>query len=64
MVAEGIAELTAVAADPHDVTVEELAKIYRLVVGEHPDWDDFRAAMVKDRRLVLRLRVSRVYGTA
>jgi PPOX class probable F420-dependent enzyme len=64
VVAEGIAELTPVAADPHDATVEELAEIYRLVIGEHPDWDDFRAAMVKDRRLVLRLRVSRVYGTA
>jgi PPOX class probable F420-dependent enzyme len=64
VVAEGIAELTPVAADPHDATVEELAEIYRLVLGEHPDWDDFRAAMVRDRRLVLRLRVSRVYGTA
>jgi PPOX class probable F420-dependent enzyme len=64
VVAEGRAELTPVAADPGDATVEELAEIYRLVLGEHPDWDDFRAAMVKDRRLVLRLRVERVYGTA
>ncbi|MGH3390599.1 MAG: PPOX class F420-dependent oxidoreductase [Actinomadura sp.] len=64
VVAEGLAELSPVAADPHDATVEELIEVYRLVNGEHPDWDDFRAAMVKDRRLVLRLRVARVYGTA
>ncbi|CAM5714733.1 PPOX class probable F420-dependent enzyme OS=Streptomyces griseomycini OX=66895 GN=FHS37_005850 PE=4 SV=1 [Streptomyces griseomycini] len=61
-VAEGTAELSAVAADPHDEAVEELVRLYRDVNGEHPDWDDYRAAMVRDRRLVLRLRVERVYG--
>lgn len=63
-VAEGSADLTPVAADPHDDTVEELVRLYRDVNGEHPDWDDFRAAMVRDRRLVLRLRVERAYGVA
>ena len=61
-VAEGTAELTPVAQDPHDETVEELVRLYRDVLGEHPDWDDFRAAMVRDGRLVLRLRVERAYG--
>ncbi|MER7577086.1 PPOX class F420-dependent oxidoreductase [Streptomyces sp. NPDC126514] len=61
-VAEGTADLTPVAEDPYDETVEELVRLYRDVQGEHPDWDDFRAAMVRDRRLVLRLRVDRVYG--
>ncbi|MEU1459871.1 PPOX class F420-dependent oxidoreductase [Streptomyces sp. NPDC005727] len=61
-VAEGTAELSPVARDPHDETVEELVRLYRDVSGEHPDWDDYRAAMVRDRRLVLRLRVERVYG--
>ena len=63
-VADGIAELTPVATDPGDATVEELIEVYRAIAGEHPDWDDFRRAMVADRRLVLRLRVERVYGTA
>ncbi|AHD23453.1 pyridoxine 5'-phosphate oxidase [Rhodococcus pyridinivorans SB3094] len=63
-VAEGEAELTPVAADPHDDTVEQLVELYRAVQGEHPDWDDFRAAMVADRRLLLRVRVSRFYGAA
>ncbi|MGJ5751920.1 PPOX class probable F420-dependent enzyme [Streptomyces puniciscabiei] len=61
-VAEGTAELSPVARDPHDATVEELIRLYRDVQGEHPDWDDYRAAMVRDRRLVVRLRVDRVYG--
>ncbi len=61
-VAEGTADLSPVAEDPHDATVEELVRLYRDVLGEHPDWDDFRAAMVRDRRLVLRLGVERAYG--
>ncbi|MEU7053980.1 PPOX class F420-dependent oxidoreductase [Streptomyces eurythermus] len=61
-VAEGTAELTPVAADPGDETVAELERLYRDVLGEHPDWDDFRSAMVRDRRLVLRLHVERAYG--
>jgi PPOX class probable F420-dependent enzyme len=61
-VVEGTADLSPVAKDPHDDTVEELIRLYRDVVGEHPDWDDYRAAMIRDRRLVLRLKVERVYG--
>jgi PPOX class probable F420-dependent enzyme len=62
VVAEGNAELSPVAAEPTDATVDELVEIYRAISGEHPDWDDFRAAMVQDRRLALRLPVERVYG--
>ncbi|MFF5493384.1 PPOX class F420-dependent oxidoreductase [Streptomyces aquilus] len=61
-VVEGTAELSPVAKDPYDDTVEELIRLYRDVQGEHPDWDDYRAAMVRDRRLVLRLKVERAYG--
>ena len=52
------------AADEHDATVEELIEVYRLINGEHPDWADYRAAMVRDERLVLTLRVERLYGWA
>jgi PPOX class probable F420-dependent enzyme len=61
-VAEGLAELSDVALDRADATVEELIEVYRGVQGEHPDWDDYRAAMVADRRLVVRLRVDHIYG--
>lgn len=64
VVADATAELTPVAEDTHDATVEALVELFRDVQGEHPDWDDYRAAMVRDRRLVLRLHVERVYGMA
>ncbi|SFP78062.1 PPOX class probable F420-dependent enzyme [Amycolatopsis arida] len=63
-VAEGTAELTPVATAPDDAVVEELVELYRTLQGEHPDWADYRAAMVREQRLVLRLRVERVYGMA
>jgi PPOX class probable F420-dependent enzyme len=59
---EGTAELTPVAADPHDATVEDLITYYRGVSGEHDDWDAYRAAMVRDRRLVVRFRPDHAYG--
>ncbi|MFY9916294.1 MAG: PPOX class F420-dependent oxidoreductase [Nocardioidaceae bacterium] len=62
-VVEGDMQLTATAVDPHDATVDELIEVFRLVAGkEHPDWDEYRAAMVADRRLVGRLKVTHAYG--
>ena len=62
-VVEATAELSSVAGDAHDATVEELIEVYRLVQGkEHPDWDDYRRAMVADERLIIRLHVERLYG--
>ncbi len=62
VVVEATVELSPVATDPHDATVDALVAYYRAGQGEHPDWEDFRAAMVSDRRLVLTLRPERAYG--
>jgi PPOX class probable F420-dependent enzyme len=59
---EGTAELTPTAAQPDDATVDELVAYYRGANGEHPDWDEYRAAMVTDRRLVVRFTAEHVYG--
>jgi len=64
LVAEGTAELMPVTTAPDDATADELVDVYREIAGEHPDWDEFRAAMVEDRRLVLRITVDRTYGWA
>jgi len=32
-----------------------LVDYYRQVSGEHPDWDDYRAAMTRDRRVLIRI---------
>ena len=60
---EGTAELTPVAEAPDDATVEELITYYRGINGEHDDWDEYRAAMVADRRLVVRFRPEHTYGS-
>jgi PPOX class probable F420-dependent enzyme len=62
VVIDAAAELAPVAAAPDDPTVDELVELYRSLSGEHPDWDDYRAAMVRDRRLVVRLTPTGAYG--
>jgi PPOX class probable F420-dependent enzyme len=61
-VLEGDVTLSEVAADAHDDTVEELVALYRSLSGEHEDWDDYRTAMVRERRVVVRLSPARAYG--
>jgi PPOX class probable F420-dependent enzyme len=62
VVLEGEAELSAVAENPDDDTVEELVELYRQLAGEHDDWADYRQAMVREGRLVVRVRPTRAYG--
>jgi PPOX class probable F420-dependent enzyme len=62
VVLEGEAEVAPLASSPDDATVEELVELYRGVQGEHPDWDEYRAVMVRDRRTVVRLRPTHAYG--
>jgi len=61
-VLDGTAELTPVATGTGDAVVEELVEMYRRMQGEHPDWDEYRRAMVAEGRLVVRLRVEHAYG--
>ena len=39
--------------------MELLVEYYRQVSGEHPDWDDYRQAMARDRRCVIRITIER-----
>lgn len=61
-VIEGDVEMTPVAAEVNDATVDELVDYYRTVAGEHDDWDEYRRAMVDDRRLLLKLTPTHAYG--
>jgi PPOX class probable F420-dependent enzyme len=61
-VVEGHVELSGVATFHDDEVVEELIRVYRDAAGEHPDWADYRRAMVDDHRLVARLVVEHAYG--
>ena len=61
-VGEGIAQLTPVTEDPQDATADALVELYRTLAGEHPDWEEYRAAMVADRRLLMTLPFDHLYG--
>ena len=39
--------------------MEPLVDYYRRLSGEHPDWADYRAAMERDQRCLLRVTVTR-----
>ena len=51
---EGTAEIVRLPE-----AMDLLVDYYRRISGEHPDWDDYRAAMVRDRRVILRITVDR-----
>ncbi|MEU8900808.1 PPOX class F420-dependent oxidoreductase [Nocardia sp. NPDC048505] len=61
-VLEGTVELTPIAESPDDATVEELVDYYRQATGEHPDWNEYRRAMVEDRRVLARFTPGSAYG--
>jgi PPOX class probable F420-dependent enzyme len=52
--ADGTAEIVHLPA-----ALELLEDYYRRVSGEHPDWDDYRAAMRRERRVMVRLTITR-----
>lgn len=60
--ADGTVTLTGPGTDPHGPEVQALVDYYRAAAGEHPDWDEYRSAMVSDRRVLMTLTVERVYG--
>ncbi|MFN2557798.1 MAG: PPOX class F420-dependent oxidoreductase [Nitriliruptorales bacterium] len=51
---DGRAEIVSLPA-----AMEPLVDYYRRVAGEHDDWDDYRAAMHRDQRVLVRIRIER-----
>ncbi|WP_214416456.1 PPOX class F420-dependent oxidoreductase [Sphaerisporangium fuscum] len=51
---DGTAEIV-----PLPEAMEPLVEYYRSISGEHPDWDDYRAAMERDRRVIVRIDLKR-----
>jgi PPOX class probable F420-dependent enzyme len=52
--AEGTAEIIDLPE-----AMELLVEYYRGISGEHPDWDDYRAAMERDQRVLLRITITK-----
>ncbi|MGW5734928.1 MULTISPECIES: PPOX class F420-dependent oxidoreductase [Streptomyces] len=61
--AEGTVTLVGPGTDPRGPEVQALVDYYRAAAGEHPDWDEYRAVMVSDRRVLITMTVDKVYGT-
>jgi PPOX class probable F420-dependent enzyme len=59
---DATAEVSPVAAAPDDGTVDALVSLYRSIVGEHENWDEYRASMVADGRCVVTLTPQSVTG--
>ena len=55
---EGTAEIVELPE-----AMELLVDYYRTASGEHPDWDDYRAAMERDQRVIVRFEIERAGPT-
>jgi PPOX class probable F420-dependent enzyme len=51
---DGIAEIASLPE-----AMDLLVEYYRSLAGEHPDWYDYRAAMERDRRVLVRIELQR-----
>jgi PPOX class probable F420-dependent enzyme len=49
---DGTAEVVPTAE-----AIDGLIALYRQIGGEHPDWEDYKAAMVRDRRVLLLISI-------
>jgi PPOX class probable F420-dependent enzyme len=43
--------------------MEPLVEYYRGIRGEHPDWDEYRSVMEREKRLVIRIAIEKVGPT-
>ena len=60
---DGTVELSAATTDPGDATSDALVAYYERVAGKpHPDWDEYRAAMIDERRLLVTFTPGSVVG--
>lgn len=60
---DGTVELLPTATSPGDATCDALVTYYERVSGKpHPDWAEYRQAMVAERRLVVRFRANGATG--
>ncbi|WP_049557222.1 PPOX class F420-dependent oxidoreductase [Nonomuraea sp. SBT364] len=51
---EGTAEVVSLPE-----AMDDLVAYYRGVSGEHPDWDDYREAMRREHRVIMRITLDR-----
>ncbi|MCY4665638.1 MAG: hypothetical protein OXC00_13335, partial [Acidimicrobiaceae bacterium] len=56
-------ELSPPTTSPGDATSDALVDYYeRVAGGPHPDWDEYRRAMIDEHRLIARFTPTRATG--
>lgn len=62
---DGTVEMSEPAQATDDATADALVAYYEAVAGKpHPDWDEYRAAMVQEKRLIVRFTPASAVGQA
>lgn len=60
---DGTVELSPATTSPGDATSDALVDYYeRVAGGPHPDWDEYRRAMIDERRLIARFTPTSATG--
>ncbi len=60
---DGTVELSPATTSPGDATSDALVDYYeRVAEGPHPDWDEYRRAMIDERRLIARFTPTSATG--
>lgn len=59
---DGTVDLLPTTTIPGDATSDALVAYYQAVAGDHPDWDEYREAMVDQKRLIARFTPTTVVG--
>ena len=59
---DGTVELSPPTAEPGDATSDALVDYYERMAGPHPDWDEYRRAMIDEGRLMARFTPTSAAG--
>lgn len=59
---DGTVELLTPATSVDDATSDALVSYYEALSGSHPDWDEYRQAMVDEGRLIAHFTPASVVG--
>ena len=60
---DGVADLGDVTTEANDQAADDLVDYYERVAGQvHPNWDEYRAAMIDEQRQLLRFRPASAVG--
>ena len=59
---DGTVELSPPTAAPGDATSDALVDYYERMAGQHPDWNEYRQAMIDEGRLVARFTPTSATG--